>query len=199
VNANIAIVTGAGSAEGIGFAAARQLAAGGTRLVITSTTDRIHDRVAELTELGSDAVGLVADLTDPGASDRLVELAIGSFGGIGILVNNAGMTSLAQPDAPAPIDELRDDQWHASIARNLDTMFYLCRAVLPVMRAAGYGRIINVASVSGPFVAFRGDAAYHAAKAGVVGLTRSIALDAAADGVTVNAVAPGWIGTASAS
>jgi 3-oxoacyl-[acyl-carrier protein] reductase len=199
VTPRAAIVTGAGSADGIGFAAARQLAASGTRVVITSTTDRIQQRVAELRALGADAVGLSADLTDPASSARLVELAVSSYGGIDILVNNAGMTSVAVPDAPASIGDLGDDQWHASIARNLNTMFYLCRAVLPVMCAAGYGRIVNVASVSGPVLAFRGDAGYHAAKAGVIGLTRSIALDAAAHGVTANAVAPGWIDTASAS
>jgi 3-oxoacyl-[acyl-carrier protein] reductase len=199
VTPRVAMVTGAGSAEGIGFAVARQLAASGARLVITSTTDRIQQRVAELRALGADAVGLSADLTDPASSTRLVELAISSYGGIDILVNNAGMTSVAMPDAPAPIGELGDDQWHASLARNLDTMFYLCRAVVPVMCAADYGRIVNVASVSGPVVAFRGDAGYHAAKAGVIGLTRSVALDAAAYGVTANAVAPGWIDTSSAS
>jgi 3-oxoacyl-[acyl-carrier protein] reductase len=199
VTPRVAIVTGAGSAEGIGFAVGRQLAASGARLVVTSTTDRIQQRVAELRAVGADAVGLSADLTDPASSTRLVELAISRYGGIDILVNNAGMTSVATPDAPAPIGELGDDDWHASLARNLDTMFYLCRAVVPVMCAAGYGRIVNVASVSGPLVAFRGDAGYHAAKAGVIGLTRSISLDAAAYGVTANAVAPGWIDTASAS
>jgi 3-oxoacyl-[acyl-carrier protein] reductase len=147
----------------------------------------------------SHSAGLSADLTDPAASTRLVELAMSSYGGIDILVNNAGMTSVTMPDVPASVGELGDDDWHVSLARNLDTMFYLCRAVVPVMCAAGYGRIVNVASVSGPVVAFRGDAGYHAAKAGVIGLTRSIALDAAAHGVTANAVAPGWIDTASAS
>jgi 3-oxoacyl-[acyl-carrier protein] reductase len=194
-----AIVTGAGSADGIGFAAAKRLATTGIRLVITSTTDRIQERVAELRALGAAAVGLPADLTDPAASPRLVDLAVSTFGGIDILVNNAGMTSVALPDQPAAVGILSDGQWRASIARNLDTMFYLCRAVLPVMCAADYGRIVNVASVSGPVQAFRGDAGYHAAKAGVIGLTRSIALDAAPHGVTANAVAPGWIDTASAS
>jgi 3-oxoacyl-[acyl-carrier protein] reductase len=199
VKPRAAIVSGAGSPDGIGFAAARQLATSGARIVITSTTDRIQQRVAELRALGADAIGLSADLTDPASSARLVELAVSTYGGIDILVNNAGMTSVAVPDEPASIGDLGDDQWRASIARNLDTMFYLCRAVLPVMCAAGYGRIVNVASVSGPVAAFRGDAGYHAAKAGVIGLTRSIALDAAADGVTANAVAPGWIDTASAT
>jgi 3-oxoacyl-[acyl-carrier protein] reductase len=194
-----AIVTGAGSPDGIGFWTARRLAMKGIPIVITSTTNRIQERVAELRSLGGVAVGLDADLTEPASSARLVDFALSNFAGVDILVNSAGMTSLAVPDQPASIGSITDTQWHASIARNLHTMFYMCRALLPLMCAAGYGRIVNVASVSGPLMAYGGDAGYHAAKAGTIGLTRSIAIDAAAYGVTANAVAPGWISTASAS
>jgi 3-oxoacyl-[acyl-carrier protein] reductase len=192
--APVALVTGAGSAEGIGFASARQLADAGMRVVVTSTTERIQERVAEL---GGEALGLVADLTDPAAAHGLVRATLERFGRLDVLVNNAGMTSVSDPDSPGAIGDLDTETWHRSIARNLDTAFFMTRAAIEPMLAAGYGRIINVSSVSGPVVACRGDVAYQAAKAGMVGLTRATALDVADRGITVNAVAPGWIATAS--
>ncbi|QAY74934.1 SDR family oxidoreductase [Agromyces protaetiae] len=195
----IAIITGAGSTRGIGFASARLLGAAGNRVVITSTTDRIFERVAELRDEGIHADGVVADLTDEAGADAVVARALDSFGGVDILVNNAGMTAVSDSFAPGVIGRTVVDHWRASLDRNLTTTFLMTRAVTGVMQAAGYGRIVNVSSVSGPVAAYRGDAAYHAAKAGIVGLTRSTALETAAAGITVNAVAPGWIDTASAS
>lgn len=195
----VAIITGAGNARGIGFAAARLLGAGGGRVVITSTTDRIFERVAELRAAGIRAEGVVADLTRPADVDEVVACASDSFGSIDVLVNNAGMTSVSGSYASGAIDRLPLDGWHASIDRNLTTSFLMIRAVAGLMQAARYGRIVNVSSVSGPVAAYPGDVAYHAAKAGVVGLTRATAIDMAAWGITVNAVAPGWIDTSSAS
>ena len=196
---SVALVTGAGAADGIGFACARALGAAGSRVVITSTTERIQERVGELAEAGVEAYGVVADLTDPAAADGLVAAALDRFGTLTVVVNNAGMTSVSVPDVAAGAAALADDDWRLSIERNLGTAFYVTRAALAPMRAAGYGRIVNVTSVSGPLLAFRGDAAYHAAKAGMAGLTRSVALDVAGAGITVNAVAPGWIATGSAT
>lgn len=195
----MAIVTGAGSAHGIGFAAARLLGAGGMRLVVTSTTGRIFDRVDELRAAGIEAEGVVADLTQQQGVDAVVSCAQATFGGVDVIVNNAGMTSRTDPGEPGAIDDLGTPQWHASLERNLTTSFLMTRAVIAQMRAGGYGRIVNVSSLSGPVAAFTGDVAYHAAKAGVVGLTRATAIETAADGITVNAVAPGWIDTESAS
>jgi 3-oxoacyl-[acyl-carrier protein] reductase len=195
----VAVVTGAGSARGIGFAAARLLGAAGNRVVVTSTTDRVFERVTELRDLGVRAEGVVADLTDPDEADAVVAFASDSFGGVDILVNNAGMTSVSGSYASGAIDGLALEDWHASLDRNLTTSFLMIRAVAGLMEAAGYGRIVNVSSVSGPVAAYTGDVAYHAAKAGIVGLTRATAIDMAAAGVTVNAVAPGWIDTSSAS
>lgn len=194
-----AIVTGAGSARGIGFATARLLGAAGIQLVIASTTDRIVERVRELRDVGIGAEGVVADLTDPAGVDAVVASASDAFGGVDILVNNAGMTAVSDTRAPRAGGGAPLDHWHASLDRNLTTTFLMTRAVTGIMRAAGYGRIVNVSSVSGPVAAYGGDVAYHAAKAGIVGLTRATAIDTAADGITVNAVAPGWIDTASAS
>lgn len=195
----VALITGAGSAQGIGFSAARLLGARGDAVVITSTTDRIFERVRELRAAGVHAKGVVADLTDQSGVEAVVAGALESFGGVDILVNNAGMSSVSGEYSSGAIDGLSVDHWHASLDRNLTTTFLMIRAVAGLMQAAGYGRIVNVSSVSGPVAAYAGDVAYHAAKAGIVGLTRATAIDTAARGITVNAVAPGWIDTASAS
>lgn len=194
----VALVTGAGSAEGIGFASARALADDGATVVITSTTDRIHDRVAELEALGHDAVGVVADLLVEGGAERLMRTVLAVVDGrLDICVNNAGMIAVGGHAADAPLHETTDAQWHDGIDRNLTTCFAVTRAAVATMRMHGYGRVVNIASTSGPVQAFVGDVAYHAAKAGMVGLTRAAALECAGAGITVNAVAPGWIATGS--
>jgi 3-oxoacyl-[acyl-carrier protein] reductase len=157
------------------------------------------ERVRELRAAGIQAEGVVADLTDQAGVDAVVACASDSFGGVEILVNNAGMTSVSDSYASGAVGGLSLAHWHASLERNLTTSFLMTRAVVGLMQTAGYGRIVNVSSVSGPVAAYGGDVAYHAAKAGVVGLTRATAIDTAASGITVNAVAPGWIDTASAS
>ena len=194
-----ALVTGAGSESGIGFAAARALAELGASVTISATTDRVHERAGELTAQGYAAYGAVADLTDPEAATSLVRAAREHWHRLDIVVNNAGMTSVAVPGAPEGGDALSldADAWRASMARNLDSAYYVSRAALPAMREAGWGRIVMVASVTGPVMAMRAESAYAAAKAGMVGLARSLAVDFAADGITVNAVAPGWIATGS--
>ncbi|KQM39823.1 SDR family NAD(P)-dependent oxidoreductase [Microbacterium sp. Leaf203] len=196
---DIAIVTGAGSAEGIGAATALALGRVGMRVIVTSTTDRIQERVAELRGAGVDARGAAADLTDPRGVEVVLDAARQAFGEPTVLVNNAGMTSVSTADSPAAIDDITLDQWAMSLDRNLTTALRMTRAVVPGMRAAGYGRVVNVASISGPVMAYTGDVAYHAAKAGMLGLTRGAAVDVAAAGITVNAVAPGWIATSSSS
>ena len=183
-----ALVTGAGSAEGIGFATARLLAARGAEVVITSTTERIHERAAEL-----GVRGVMADLTSWEDAQRLIAEA----GLIDVLVNNAGMvqTGVSAPDKL--FTELTESEWERGIDINLHTTFRLCRLVAPGMGAGG--RIVNVSSLTGPYTALIYSAAYGAAKAGVDGLTRALALELAPRGVTVNAVAPGWIATGSST
>ncbi len=190
-----ALVTGAGAADGIGMATARLLAKRGHRLVLVATSERVHARAQELVYAGFEATGVICDLTDVAA----VEAMVSSSGPFQTCVNNAGMTVVGQELVDSPVDQLTDEQWSTALSRNLTTAFNVIRAVLPAMRARSYGRIVNVASTSGPVQAFVGDVGYHAAKAGMVGLTRSVALETARDGVTVNAVAPGWIATGSQS
>ena len=193
----VALVTGAGSAQGIGFAVARTLAQRGARIVMTSTTARIHDRASELRALGADAHTVVADLRDEHAARRLVEEALGFGGRIDICVNNAGMVQTGGALEDALLEDYDARMWNDALSRNLTTCYHVTRAVLPAMKSRCYGRIVNVSSTSGPVQAFPGDAGYHAAKAGVVGFTRAVALEVAGQGITVNAVAPGWIATAS--
>jgi 3-oxoacyl-[acyl-carrier protein] reductase len=186
----LALVTGAGSADGIGFAAARTLAARGARVAIASTTERIHERAAEL-----GALGLVADLTDWDAARRLVE----AVGEVDVLVNNAGMVQTGHASEDLRFTELAPEHWERGIDINLHTTFRMCRLVAPGMAERGWGRIVNVSSVTGPYAALEYSVAYGAAKAGVDGLTRGLALELGATGVTVNSVAPGWIATGSST
>ncbi len=193
---SVALVTGAGSERGIGFACARLLGAAGARVMVTASGERAHERARELAADGVDAASRVADLMDRRQADALVAATVDRFGSLAILVNNAGMTG---GPAGAELERLGDDAWDDALARNLSSAMYVSRAALAPMLRAGRGRIVNVASASGPVMAFAGDPGYHAAKAGMVGLTRALAVEVAARGVTVNAVAPGWIATGSAT
>jgi len=198
LSGRVALVTGAGSPDGIGFAAARLLARLGAAVMITSTTARIDDRVSDLRNAGLEAAGLAGDLTDAGAASGLVSAALDRWGRLDIVVNNAGMISAAVPEFESGgVDSMDLATWQAALARNLTSAFLVTKAVLPAMVSRGWGRIIMVSSVTGPVMAIRADVGYAAAKAGMIGLTRATAVDAARHGITVNAVAPGWIATGS--
>lgn len=192
-----AVVTGAGSADGIGFACARLLAEDHA-VVIASTTERIHERVRQLGGEKAGIVGFVGDLTASATADALMAHALEAFGRIDVLVNNAGLAAVSGAEEAASAMSTTDEHWHAAISRNLDTTFYVTRAAVPLL-TDGVGRIVNMSSVSGPLMAYANDAAYHAAKAAIIGLTRSIAIDVAPRGITCNAVAPGWIATAAST
>ena len=193
----VALVTGAGSAEGIGFAVARRMHAAGAKVVITSTTDRIHSRARELEPDGRDVLAFVADLSDEAAAQHLVDSVLARLGRIDVLVNNAGMAQTGV-DMPSPeLQQFSYADWRRQIQVTLDTAFLMTRAVLPGMVERKYGRVVNVSSVTGPLVSARGMAAYGAAKAAMDGMMRAAAIETAAHGVTLNAVAPGWIATGS--
>lgn len=164
-------------------------------MVLGATSDRVFQRAAEL---GDAAVGVVADLTRDGAATSLVDAATGRWNRLDVLVNNAGMTSVASgADADADVAELALADWDAAMARNLTTAFLMCRAAVPVMCRAGYGRIVSVGSTTGTVNAMPRQATYTAAKAGLVGLSRALACEVVGRGVTVNVVAPGYVATGS--
>lgn len=202
LNGQVALVTGAGAPDGIGFATARVLGELGATVAVAATSARARARADELTEQGIDALDVVGDLTDEEQVRRVVAEVADRAGAPTVLVNNAGMTSVTDPALEAGnetgrLGEMALDDWHRGLARNLDTAFLTTRAVLPGMLAAGRGRVVMVSSITGPVMAMRGEAAYAAAKAAMVGLARSAAVDYAPYAITVNAVAPGWIASGS--
>ena len=195
----VALITGAGSETGIGFATAHTLAQGGAGIALTSTTDRIYERVKAVEVLGTDVKGYTADLMDRDQVKMLVDRIISDFGRIDILVNNAGMVQVGQEESFVNMVDLAPADWDEGINRNLNTCFNLTHAVLPTMIKNKYGRIVNLSSVTGPVVSNPGETAYSAAKAAMVGMSRSLAIEVARYNITVNNVAPGWIGTGSSN
>jgi 3-oxoacyl-[acyl-carrier protein] reductase len=198
-NRRTALVTGCGSAAGIGFASARLLAGLGARVAITSTTGRIEDRAAELRAAGATVSAHAADLADRRQAFDLVAAARAANGPLDILVHAAGMVQTGTEPLSAPFAELRPEVWQRSLEINLNTAFHTVQAALPGMVERSYGRIVLISSVTGPLVTAPGDAAYAAAKAGIDGMMRTLALEYGRAGITVNSVAPGWIATDSST
>lgn len=200
----VALVTGAGSPDGIGFATARVLGELGARVAVAATSERAKTRAGELRALGIDAFGVAADLTDEEQVARARQEIDKALGPVSVLVNNAGMTSVSSPalgegavTESGVIGEMSLAQWRRSLSRNVDTAFLMTGAVLPAMIERGWGRVVMVTSLTGPGMSMRGEAAYATGKAGMVGLARSGAVDYARHGITFNAVAPGWVATGS--
>ncbi len=171
------------------MASARALGRAGAVVHIVATSARIFERAAELAAEGIAATGHIADLTESTAVAALAD----AVGPVDILVNNAGMASLGTLDETGPLETFSDALWRTVIDRNLTTTFNVIRAIVPGMKARGYGRIVNVSSTTGAVAGVANDSAYAAAKAGMLGLSRSLCLEVAGLGITVNCVAPGWI------
>lgn len=193
----VCLITGAGSETGIGFAAAKILGQLGGRIALISTTDRIHQRVEDMKKLEIEAKGYVADLMDRNQVEQVIDKIVSDFGTIDVLINNAGMVQIGDVEDFTEFAELTYKDWDTSINRNLTLSFNVTRKVLPHMKSGKYGRIVNVSSVTGPIVSNPGEAAYSAAKAAVIGMSRSIAIEVAKDNIMINNVLPGWIATAS--
>lgn len=193
------LITGAGSANGIGFATARLLSDLGAKVYLTGLSSRVIDRAVELNELGYQTRAESCDLTNELAVNQLINNAVKHLGGLDAVINNAGMASsgkLNEAEQGSAID-LSTTGWEASINRNLTSAFLVTKAAIPQLRKSGDGRIVFVSSVTGAHMAMKNEAGYAAAKAGLIGLMRSVALDEAPNGITSNAVAPGWIATQS--
>jgi 3-oxoacyl-[acyl-carrier protein] reductase len=191
-----ALVTGAGSPTGIGIACARAIGRLGATVTIAATSDRIHDRCAELRADGIEADAVTGDLTVPEQVEAVVAQAC-SKAPVTVLVNNAGMVSVGMGSASGPIEAMSVEDWRRELDREVTTAFLVAKAVVPMMRSQGWGRIVNVSSVTGPVAAIKDDVGYASGKAAMLGLTRALGLDLAREGVVVNAVAPGWIETGS--
>ncbi len=181
-----AIVTGAGG--GVGEAVSRVLASRGVAVVVVDLDSAAAERVvAAIDAAGGSAALLVGDVTDPTLGDQARTLAMARFGRLDILVNNAGKGS-----AMVPLCEIELATWQRDLAVNLTSQFLMCRAVVPQMVKAGYGRIVNVASAAG-MEGHPLSGAYAAAKAGVIAMTKCLGKELAKTGVIVNAIAPALI------
>jgi 3-hydroxybutyrate dehydrogenase len=178
-----ALVTG--STSGIGLGLAKALAGQGANIVLNGFGDAEGPK-AEVQALGVKVAYHGADMSKPAEIEDMMKFAAAQFGRVDILVNNAGIQHVA------PVHDFPPEKWDAIIAINLSSAFHATRLALPAMRAANWGRIINVASVHG-LVASAEKSAYVAAKHGLVGFTKTVALENATTGVTCNAICPGWV------
>lgn len=182
----VAIVTG--GAAGIGLACVERLAAEGATVVCVDRDGDAAARVAKDLRSTGDVVAEEADATDAGAVAGVFDAVIEGRGRLDVLVNGAGGFTRAPV-----IEDLPPEEWDAVVAGNLTSAYLCCRAAVPAMKNAGYGRIVNISSMAARTATPGLSHAYNAAKAGVIGLTRGLALELAPCGVTVNAVAPGVV------
>ncbi len=187
LNGKTALVTG--STSGIGLGIAEKLAAQGAHVILNGFGE-VDGPKAEVAQAGA-AHGIKvgyhgADMSKPAEIEAMMAYAQAEFGGVDILVNNAGIQHVAK------VEDFPVEKWDAIIAINMSSAFHTMRLAVPGMRAKNWGRIINLASAHG-LVASAGKSAYVAAKHGLVGMTKAVALETATTGVTVNAICPGWV------
>ena len=182
-----ALITGA--SKGLGRAMALALAEAGARLALVSRNlELLNETAGAVRQLGAEAVVFTADVTDEAQVLRLEKAVAGQFGKVQILINNAGM------NLRKPVTDFTLAEWRQVMDTNLNSVFLMCRSFVPQMRGQGYGRILNLTSIMS-HVALPGRTAYAASKAGLLGLTRALALELAPEKITVNGISPGPVAT----
>jgi 3-hydroxybutyrate dehydrogenase len=189
IKGKTALITG--STSGIGLGIAKALAGAGANIIMngfSNNPDETETHRKAIEAMGVRCIYNGADMSKPEEITAMIENAVSEFGGVDILVNNAGIQNVA------PVDEFNVAKWDAILAINLSSSFHTVRSVLPHMKRAGWGRVINMGSAHA-LVASPYKSAYVAAKHGILGFTKSVALEVAQQGITVNAICPGYVKT----
>ena len=187
VENKVVIITG--SARGIGFEIGKHFAQEGAKVVLSDINEEgVQASAEELKKLGFEAIGIKADVTSETDLQNLVKVTKDTYGSVDILINNAGLQHVS------PIEDFPTSKFELMQKIMLTAPFILTKLVFPIMKEQGWGRIINIASING-LIGFAGKAAYNSAKHGVIGLTKVAALEGALHGITVNALAPGYVDT----
>ena len=187
VKTKVVVITG--SAQGIGFEIGKHFAENGAKVVLSDINEeKVKESAESLKQLGFESIGVKADVTSEQELQNLVNTAKETYGSVDIVINNAGLQHVS------PIEEFPTEKFEIMIKIMLTAPFMLTKAVFPIMKEQGFGRIINIASING-VIGFAGKAAYNSAKHGVIGLTKVAALEGAEHGITVNALCPGYVDT----
>jgi 3-oxoacyl-[acyl-carrier protein] reductase len=186
----VAIVTG--SNQGIGKATAVALARNGAKVVLADVSDSITEVSKKIEDVGSKALPVKCNVTNRDSVEKMTKAVLDNYDRIDILVNNAGIYPFK------PFAEMTEEDWDNVFNVNMKGIFHCTHAALPTMKRQSYGRIVNISSIAGAVIGFANLVHYSATKAGIVGFTRSLALEVARDGILVNSVAPGVIETTTA-